>query len=164
MVYQTRPNIKEKKAVWLCETSPPEVPHHLHWLFSVLHSQEKAMWKSRPGHLLLFYHCVLIVYEYIYDMEQQNAFHLLLEHGQFSKPGHKYSNISVTTGRLITSQTQLHVECFFIWREGKHIWFNTTFFQRICKYHMRLLWLKAHCKKCHVIKCNMSLSTMTSWK
>ena len=39
--------------------APPEVPHHLYWLFSVLHGQEKAVWKSRPGHLLLFYHCVL---------------------------------------------------------------------------------------------------------
>ena len=35
-------------------------------VFSVLQGQEKAMWKSIPGHLLSFYHCVLIVYECIY--------------------------------------------------------------------------------------------------
>jgi len=34
--------------------------------FSILYGQEKAMSKSRPGHFLLFYHCVLIVYECIY--------------------------------------------------------------------------------------------------
>ena len=38
-------------------SSPVEVPHNLYWHFSVLHGQEKAMWKSRPGHLLLFLHC-----------------------------------------------------------------------------------------------------------
>ena len=40
---------------------------------------------NRLGDLLLFYHCVLIVYEYIYDMEQQNTFYLLHKHGQFSQ-------------------------------------------------------------------------------
>ena len=40
-------------------------PHHLYCLFSVLLGQEKAMWKSRHGHLLLFYHCILIMYEYV---------------------------------------------------------------------------------------------------
>ena len=49
------------------------------------------MWKSRPGHLLLSYHCVLIVYECIYDMEQQNAFHLCMV--GFLKSGHNcYDN------------------------------------------------------------------------
>ena len=46
------------------QKSLPSVP-----AFSVLHGQEKATWKSRPGHLL-FYHCVLILYECIYDMKQ----------------------------------------------------------------------------------------------
>ena len=27
----------------------------MYWHLSVLHGQDKAMWKSRPGHLLLFY-------------------------------------------------------------------------------------------------------------
>ena len=49
----------------------------------------EVMWKSRPGHLLLFYHCVLIVYEHIYDMEQQNAFHLC-ENGWFSQTWSHY--------------------------------------------------------------------------
>ena len=35
------------------------VPHCQYWLFSVLHGQEKAMWKSRLGCLLLCCHCVL---------------------------------------------------------------------------------------------------------
>ena len=35
-----------------------------------------------------FYHYVSIVYEYIYDVEQQNVFHLLHEYGGFPKPGH----------------------------------------------------------------------------
>ena len=70
--------------------SHPEVPHHLYWLFSVLHGQEKAMWKSRLSHLLLFCHCVLIVYECMYDMVQQNAFHLLCQRGLFFKPGERW--------------------------------------------------------------------------
>ena len=48
-----------------CPINPSSGLHCLYWLLSVLHGQEKAMRESRPGCLLLFYHCVLMVYEYI---------------------------------------------------------------------------------------------------
>ena len=57
-------------------------------ILSVLYGQEKTMWKSRPNHLLLFYHCILIVYECIYDMEHKMHFMCCTKMVDFPKSDH----------------------------------------------------------------------------
>ena len=68
--------------------SPPEVLHHLYRLFSVLHGQEKAMWKCRPGHLLLFLHCVLRI---SMTWSNKSRFTCCDDTVGFIKSGHIYS-------------------------------------------------------------------------
>ena len=57
--------------------------------FSALHGQEKAVWKSRPGYLLLFYQieCVLIL-----SMIWSNKMHFICctKVLSFPKSGHKF--------------------------------------------------------------------------
>ena len=85
---------------------PPRSPSPPVLAFQCFAWPGKAVWKSRPGHLLLFYHSVLIVYECIYDMEQQNAFHLLCKCGRFSQTWSRICNVSLLL--IITCSTNSH--------------------------------------------------------
>ena len=59
-------NMQEMIQVHAVLLGPPKDPSLSVLAFQWFAWPSKAVWKSRPGHLLLCYHCVLVVYEYVY--------------------------------------------------------------------------------------------------